>query len=151
MRARVRMMEAFGWILDDYEDSRGNKVVMKFYRPFERPNREKIRELEFAFSRVSHEESVQGIKVFIVVIVCLFLASLAWLYLRDLRITWSILLFSVTGSAALLSGDSIRLARKREAILREARYFTSGKKPPTDYFDKDKWDGESAEMSKGDS
>jgi hypothetical protein len=150
MRLKVREMEAFGWILDDYDEMTGNMVRMKFWRPFERPNRDKIRELEFAMSRVSQEESIHSIKLFIAIIVCIFLTSLAWMYVRDFLLTVDALIICMTLATVIISGGKLRIKRRREVILREARHFSSGKKPPHDYFGSSKTDDDTKDMAKGD-
>ena len=77
MRRKVREMEAFGWALDDYEETGKNMVRMKFLRPMDISNRDKLRKLEYAFSRLPGERSVLNLKSLIGTLICVFAASLA--------------------------------------------------------------------------
>jgi hypothetical protein len=129
LRAKVREMEAFGWVLDDYEDAPGRMVNMRFWRPSERPNRDSIKRLELAFSRISREESVFSVKIYIAGIFCLIVASIVGLISRDVYYTFLALLICFTISAAFLGGNENRIKRKRDVIIREARSLTEDRRP----------------------
>lgn len=125
MRRKVREMEAFGWVLDDHEEAPKKMVTMRFWRPMDIHNREKVRKLEFAFSRLSGEESILNLKTVIGFLLCIFIASLVWSLTGSVYFTLCGFGISVLVLAWLLDNDGKRFSRRRDMLLEHARLLTS--------------------------
>lgn len=126
MRGKVREMEAFGWALDDYEETGKNMVSMKFLRPMDISNRDKLRKLEYAFSRLPGERTVLNLKTIIGTLICVFVASLAWTALHNLYIALYVLAACFIILAWYLNEDEKKLARRRAILLERATWLTAG-------------------------
>ena len=125
MRRKVREMEAFGWVLDDHEEAPRKMVTMRFWRPMDIHNREKVRKLEFAFSRLPGEESILNLKTVIGLLLCIFVASLVWSLTGSFYFVLYAFAISVLVLAWLLDNDGKRLSRRRDMLLEHARLLTS--------------------------
>ncbi len=125
MRRKVREMEAFGWALDDYEEAPKKMVTMRFWRPMDIHNREKVRKLEFAFSRLPGEESILNLKTTIGLLLCLFIASLVWSLTSSFYFVLYAFGIGVLVLAWLLDNDAKRFSRRRDMLLEHARLLTS--------------------------
>jgi hypothetical protein len=126
MRGKVREMEAFGWALDDYEETGKNMVRMKFLRPMDISSRDKLRKLEYAFSRLPGERSVLNLKTLIGTLICVFIASISWTALHSLYIALYILAACFIILAWYLNEDEKKLARRRAILLERATWLTTG-------------------------
>jgi hypothetical protein len=127
MRGKVRDMEAFGWMLDDYEDASRGKVKMKFWRSADIPGREKLRKIEYALSRMPGEASILNLKTLIGFLVCLLISSLAWSLLHNIYFVLYTFGISVLFLAWFLDNDGKRLLRRRHMLLERARSLTSAR------------------------
>ncbi len=125
MRRKVREMEAFGWALDDYEEAPKKMVTMRFWRPMDIHNREKVRKLEFAFSRLAGEESILNLKTIIGLLLSLFIASLVWSLTTSFYFVLYAFGIGVLVLAWLLDNDAKRFSRRRDMLLERARWLTS--------------------------
>ena len=126
MRGTVREMEAFGWALDDYEETGKNVVRMKFLRPMDISNRDKLRKLEYAFSRLPGEKSVLNLKTIIGTLICAFIASIAWTVSHNPYIALYVLAACFIILAWYLDKDEKKLARRRAILLERAALLTAG-------------------------
>ena len=71
--------------------------------------------------------------------------------IKDILLTLDALIICFVLAAVIISGDRLRIKRRREVILREASHFSSGKRPARDYFRDSKPDGESKQITETDS
>jgi hypothetical protein len=125
MRRKVREMEAFGWVLDDYEEVSDRMVRMKFWRPLDLANMEKLRELEYALSRLPREESVFGLKALLGVLVCMLIGTVVGLSVNIWWFGMEIFLLLILVVAAWLDQESRKLWRRRDIIIDRAKRLSA--------------------------
>lgn len=127
LRRKVREMEAFGWVLDETEDLPGKWVRMKFWRPTDLPDINKLRKLEYDLSRLPGENSAFNLKFIAGLLVCVLLGTGAATSANEplISLVIGIVVFEVLLLilVAVMNPEYKRLSRRRDRILHRARMF----------------------------